>query len=212
MNRWIYASCGRLPEWYLGNPEQVSNTITQRFGVGADSLEESDILTAEAEVEEAEDEDAAVIRFVNEVVQKAVSDRATDIHFEPHRDELQIRYRIDGQLVPIRVPDNLIKFQGAIISRLKIMAKLNISEKRRPQDGRISFGAGDAELDIRISTFPTMYGESVSLRLLNQKSKPLSMRELGLAPAKRNNSNAPSPPLTASSWSPDPPVPENPPR
>ena len=182
MNRWIYASCGRLPEWYLGNPEQVSNTITQRFGVGADSLEESDILTAEAEIEEAEDEDAAVIRFVNEVVQKAVSDRATDIHFEPHRDELQIRYRIDGQLVPIRVPDNLIKFQGAIISRLKIMAKLNISEKRRPQDGRISFGAGDAELDIRISTFPTMYGESVSLRLLNQKSKPLSMRELGLAP------------------------------
>ena len=128
-----------------------------------------------------EDEDAAVIRFVNEVVQKAVSDRATDIHFEPHRDELQIRYRIDGELVSVRVPDNLIRFQGAIISRLKIMAKLNISEKRRPQDGRISFGAGDSELDIRISTFPTMYGESVSLRLLNQKSKPLSMRELGLA-------------------------------
>ncbi|NQY31902.1 MAG: type II/IV secretion system protein [Coraliomargarita sp.] len=181
MTRWIYAACGRLPEWYLGDPEQVSNTITQRFGVGADSLDESDILTAEAEIEEEEDEDAAVIRFVNEVVQKAVSDRATDIHFEPLRDELQIRYRIDGQLVQIRVPDNLIKFQGAIISRLKIMAKLNISEKRRPQDGRISFGAGDSELDIRISTFPTMYGESVSLRLLNQKSKPLSMRELGLA-------------------------------
>jgi type II secretory ATPase GspE/PulE/Tfp pilus assembly ATPase PilB-like protein len=83
--------------------------------------------------------------------------------------------------VPIRVPDNQIRFQGAIISRLKIMAKLNISEKRRPQDGRISFGSGKSELDIRISTFPTMYGESVSLRLLNQKSAPLSMRELGLA-------------------------------
>lgn len=181
MDRWIYAVCGRMPEWHLGDPEQVTNTITQRFGVGADSLEESDIITADAEDEEAEDEDAAVIRFVNEVVQKAVSDRATDIHFEPHRDELQIRYRIDGQLVQVRVPENLIKFQDAIISRLKIMAKLNISEKRRPQDGRIAFGAGDAELDIRISTFPTMYGESVSLRLLNQKSKPLSMRELGLA-------------------------------
>lgn len=181
MDRWIYAVCGRMPDWHLGDPEQVTNTITQRFGVGADSLEESDIITADAEDEEAEDEDAAVIRFVNEVVQKAVSDRATDIHFEPHRDELQIRYRIDGQLVAVRVPDNLIKFQDAIISRLKIMAKLNISEKRRPQDGRIAFGAGDAELDIRISTFPTMYGESVSLRLLNQKSKPLSMRELGLA-------------------------------
>lgn len=180
MNRWVFAVSGRKPKWYLGDPEQVVNTITQHFGVGASSLDESDIATHEAETEAEEDEDAAVIRFVNEVVQKAVSDRATDIHFEPHRDTLQIRYRIDGELVSIRVPDNLIHFQDAIISRLKIMAKLNISEKRRPQDGRIAFGAGTIELDIRISTFPTMYGESVSLRLLNQKSKPLSMRELGL--------------------------------
>jgi general secretion pathway protein E len=180
MDRWVFAVSGRRAEWHLGDPEQVINTITQHFGVGASSLDESDIATNEAEEEAEEDEDAAVIRFVNEVVQKAVSDRATDIHFEPHRDALQIRYRIDGELVSVRVPDNLIRFQDAIISRLKIMAKLNISEKRRPQDGRISFGTGDTELDIRISTFPTMYGESVSLRLLNQKSKPLSMRELGL--------------------------------
>ncbi|MFU8847775.1 MAG: GspE/PulE family protein [Opitutales bacterium] len=181
MDRWIYATCGRMPEWHLGDPEQIIETITEHFGVGAGSLDESDLLTDVAEAEDDEDEDAAVIRFVNEVVSKAVSDRATDIHFEPHRDELQIRYRIDGELVQVRVPDNLIRFQGAIISRLKIMAKLNISEKRRPQDGRISFGSGKSELDIRISTFPTMYGESVSLRLLNQKSSPLSMRELGLA-------------------------------
>jgi type II secretory ATPase GspE/PulE/Tfp pilus assembly ATPase PilB-like protein len=181
MDRWVYAVSGRGARWYLGNPEQITETITAHFGVGAGSLDESDLVTEISEAEEEEDEDAAVIRFVNEVVQKAVSDRATDIHFEPHRDELQIRYRIDGELVSVRVPDNLIRFQGAIISRLKIMAKLNISEKRRPQDGRISFGAGDSELDIRISTFPTMYGESVSLRLLNQKSKPLSMRELGLS-------------------------------
>lgn len=181
MDRWIYAVCGRKPEWFLSHPEKVINTITQRFGVGAGSLDESDIIADGSEEEEQEDEDAAVIRFVNEVIHKAVTDRATDIHFEPLRDELQIRYRIDGELVMVRVPDNLIKFQGAIISRLKIMAKLNISEKRRPQDGRISFGAGEGELDIRISTFPTMYGESISLRLLNQKSKPLSMRELGLS-------------------------------
>jgi type II secretory ATPase GspE/PulE/Tfp pilus assembly ATPase PilB-like protein len=181
MDRWVYAVSGRKAQWFIGDPEQITETITQNFGVGAGSLDESNLVTDVAETEEAEDEDAAVIRFVNEVVQKAVSDRATDIHFEPHREELQIRYRIDGELVPVRVPDNLIRFQGAIISRLKIMAKLNISEKRRPQDGRISFGAGDSELDIRISTFPTMYGESVSLRLLNQKSKPLSMRELGLS-------------------------------
>ena len=181
MDRWIYAVSGRKAQWFLGDPEQINETITQNFGVGAGSLDESDLMTDVEDEADEEDEDAAVIRFVNEVVQKAVSDRATDIHFEPHRDELQIRYRIDGELVTVRVPDNLIRFQGAIISRLKIMAKLNISEKRRPQDGRISFGAGDSELDIRISTFPTMYGESVSLRLLNQKSKPLSMRELGLA-------------------------------
>jgi len=181
MDRWIFATCGRMPEWHLSDPDQVAETITEHFGVGAGSLDESDLVTDVAEAVDDEDENAAVIRFVNEVVSKAVSDRATDIHFEPHRDELQIRYRIDGELVPIRVPDNLIRFQGAIISRLKIMAKLNISEKRRPQDGRISFGSGKSELDIRISTFPTMYGESVSLRLLNQKSAPLSMRELGLA-------------------------------
>ena len=181
MSRWVYAVSGRKVQWLMGDPEQITESITQNFGVGAGSLDESDLVTDISEADEVEDEDAAVIRFVNEVVQKAVSDRATDIHFEPHRDELQIRYRIDGELVSVRVPDNLIRFQGAIISRLKIMAKLNISEKRRPQDGRISFGAGDSELDIRISTFPTMYGESVSLRLLNQKSKPLSMRELGLA-------------------------------
>ena len=181
MSRWVYAVSGRKVQWFMGDPEQITESITQNFGVGAGSLDESDLVTDVYEADEVEDEDAAVIRFVNEVVQKAVSDRATDIHFEPHRDELQIRYRIDGELVSVRVPDNLIRFQGAIISRLKIMAKLNISEKRRPQDGRISFGAGDSELDIRISTFPTMYGESVSLRLLNQKSKPLSMRELGLA-------------------------------
>ena len=103
MDRWIYAACGRQPKWYLGDPEHVSNTITQRFGVGADSLDESDILSAEADVDEEEDEDAAVIRFVN-VVHKAVNDRATDIHFEPHRDELQIRYRIDGEPYPFVCP------------------------------------------------------------------------------------------------------------
>ena len=112
--------------------------ITEHFGVGADSLDESSLIEDVTEDDVVEDEDAAIIRFVNEVIFKAVNDRATDIHFEPLRDSLQIRYRIDGELISIRVPDNLIRFQDAIISRLKIMAKLNISEKRRPQDGRIS--------------------------------------------------------------------------
>jgi type II secretory ATPase GspE/PulE/Tfp pilus assembly ATPase PilB-like protein len=188
MNEWILAVSGKEPVWHLGPANRISDTITQRYGVGADSLIESDIATEDSgrleEVEE--DENAALIRFVNEVIAKAVDDRATDIHFEPLKESLQIRYRIDGELVPIRVPDNLIRFQGAIISRLKIMAKLNISEKRRPQDGRIVYKGKSTELDIRISTMPTMYGESVSLRLLNQKNQPLSMEELGMLKNDQN--------------------------
>ncbi len=188
MTEWICAVSGKSPVWYLGPSNRISDTITQRYGVGADSLIESDIATEDSgRLEEAEeDENAALIRFVNEVIAKAVDDRATDIHFEPLKESLQIRYRIDGELVPIRVPDNLIRFQGAIISRLKIMAKLNISEKRRPQDGRIVYKGKNAELDIRISTMPTMYGESVSLRLLNQKNQPLSMEELGMLKTDQN--------------------------
>ena len=187
MDEWIFALCGRRPEWHLGPAKDIINTITQRFGVGADSLGESDIADDDSgRLEEAEeDENAAIIRFVNEVIAKAIEDRATDIHFEPLKESLQIRYRIDGELVPIRVPDNLIRYQSAIISRLKIMAKLNISEKRRPQDGRIVYRGTKAELDIRLSTIPTMYGESVSLRLLNQKNQPLSMEELGMLDGDR---------------------------
>ena len=100
----------------------------------------------------------------NEVIAQAMRDRATDIHFEPRKEALQIRYRIDGRLVPVPVPKNLVAFQSAIISRIKIMSRLNISEKRRPQDGRITYGGGREEVDVRVSTLPTMYGESVSMR------------------------------------------------
>jgi general secretion pathway protein E len=182
MSKWVYAVSGRKPVWYLGSPEKVLRAITENFGIGADSLDESD-LEEEAEQDhqdDLEDQNAAIIRFVNEVVQRAIVDRATDIHFEPHKETLQIRYRIDGQLVPVRVPDNLRSFQDAIISRIKIMAGINISEKRRPQGGRITFTQGQSDLDIRVSTLPTLYGESISLRLLNEKSQPLSMQELGL--------------------------------
>ncbi|MBU62871.1 MAG: secretion system protein E [Opitutae bacterium] len=184
MSRWVFAVSGKKPVWSLGSPENVVRAITENFGIGADSLEESDIdLDDENEAaDDLEDQNAAIIRFVNEVIQRAIVDRATDIHFEPHKETLQIRYRIDGQLVPIRVPDNLRSFQDAIISRIKIMSGINISEKRRPQGGRITFTQGQSDLDIRVSTLPTLYGESVSLRLLNEKSQPLSMQELGLLP------------------------------
>jgi len=181
MDKWILASSGRTPVWKLGPPEMVYGTITQNFGVGADSLEDSNLdeLDYGDEDEDEEDENAAIIRFVNEVIARAINERATDIHFEPLREDIQIRYRIDGELVLVRLPPNLVRVQSAIISRLKIMSKLNISEKRRPQDGRITFSDGKTEMDIRVSTFPTLYGESISLRLLNEKSQPLSIRELG---------------------------------
>ena len=189
MSRWVFAVSGMKPVWSLGSPEKISRSITENFGIGADSLDESDLgeETEDDLQDDLEDQNAAIIRFVNEVVQRAIVDRATDIHFEPHKETLQIRYRIDGQLVPVRVPDNLRSFQDAIISRIKIMSAINISEKRRPQGGRITFSHGQSDLDIRVSTLPTLYGESISLRLLNEKSQPLSMPELGLLPQDERN-------------------------
>lgn len=184
MDDWVYASCGQRPQWRFANPDHISKFITQNLGVGAESLDESfdidDDLVANV-VDDEEDEDAAIIRFVNDVFSQAVDDGATDIHFEPMEEELRIRYRIDGLLVSVPVPDNLRKFQDAIVSRLKIMAKLNISERRLPQDGRINLKTGDTTLDIRLSTMPVMYGESISLRLLNKKSAPLSLQQLGMS-------------------------------
>ncbi|MEA2067561.1 MAG: GspE/PulE family protein [Verrucomicrobiota bacterium] len=180
MERWVYAVCGQDVQWFLVDPQRLSAVITSSFGVGAGSLDESesDGFAGGAE-DEQEDENAAIIRFVNEVIHQAMRDRATDIHFEPRKERLAIRYRIDGRLVPVNVPPNLISFQSAIISRIKIMSRMNISEKRRPQDGRITYGRGRQEVDVRVSTLPTMYGESVSMRLLSEQSQPTSIQELG---------------------------------
>lgn len=183
MEKWIYAVSHCRPQWYLGDSETINRMIQQRFGVGSASLQEAgfdDLGEYDPNEDDDEDQNAAVIRFINEIIEQAVRDRATDIHFEPGKDNLQIRYRIDGELVFVTVPENLVRIKGAIISRIKIMARLNISEKRRPQDGRINYHVGEHDLDIRISTFPTMYGESVSLRLLNQREQPLTLTEIGL--------------------------------
>lgn len=181
-SQWVLAASGLVPRWHLADPRVLETEIQRRFGVGSSSLDDlaaSDI-SAEVEPEDEEDEEAAVVRFVNEVILQALEDRATDVHFEPYRDSLRIRYRIDGVLVPVAVPSNLSQFHDSIISRIKIMARLNISERRRPQDGRIGFRWKGRDVDIRLSTFPTIYGESVSLRLLDLKSQNLTIRDLGL--------------------------------
>jgi type II secretory ATPase GspE/PulE/Tfp pilus assembly ATPase PilB-like protein len=134
--------------------------------------------------EDGENEDAVVIKFVNDLLKRCIDARATDIHFEPQRTSLTIRYRVDGDLVIARVPENLKNFQSAIIARLKIMARLNISEKRRPQDGKILFKMQGGNLDIRLSTLPTTYGESVSLRILSNNNSPIGLNDLGLDQAR----------------------------
>lgn len=181
MDQWIYAITGLEPVWTLGPTRKVLDAINQTYGVGSGSLDSSEIDLREQNVDEDEDEDAAIIRFVNDVIRQALVDRATDIHFEPQKNSLTLRYRVDGHLIPVQVPENLIHFQDAIIARIKVMARLNISERRRPQDGRISFKGSKEPVDIRISTLPTMYGESLSLRLLNQQSGNITINDLGMS-------------------------------
>jgi general secretion pathway protein E len=121
--------------------------------------------------------EAPVIRLVNQLIQKAVESRASDIHIEPFADELKVRYRVDGMLH--EVPSPPVRSTAAIISRVKIMAKLNIAERRLPQDGRIPLRVQGKELDLRVSTVPTMFGESVVMRLLDKESVRFDLDALG---------------------------------
>ena len=179
---WIATCTSRPLSWHLAPPDRVRQLIIENYGVGSGSLDEDEAGTvheAPAAAPEA-DADAAVVRFVTDVITQAVEDGATDIHFEPQAGRLRIRYRVDGLLVAVPVPENLLRYQDAVISRLKIMARLNISERRLPQDGRINFKANGDTLDIRVSTIPTIYAESVSLRLLNKKREAYTMERLGM--------------------------------
>ncbi|MDR2776428.1 MAG: GspE/PulE family protein [Puniceicoccales bacterium] len=176
--RQIEVFSGHYPEVCLGIPSEIMGELSIHFGLRSANENFVDVTTQQGDKDEDE---AAVVKFVNDVIRRALKSRATDIHFEPQRNFLQVRYRIDGDLVAVRVPDNLVKFQAAIISRIKIMASLNISEKRRPQDGKISFRDGNDIIDIRISTLPVVHGESISLRLLRQGGDaPVSLRDLDM--------------------------------
>ena len=181
---WVRTFTPRPRHWHLALPDRIHQLILEHFGVGSGSLEDSGADFAPVQnpqgTDEIVDEDAAVVRFVSDVISQAIAEAATDIHFEPQEGQLRIRYRVDGLLVPVPLPENLLRFQDAIISRLKIMARLNISERRLPQDGRITFKTPNTTLDIRVSTIPTIYAESMSLRLLNQKKEAFTMDRLGM--------------------------------
>lgn len=176
-------------EFELAPRAEIEKALKRFYGVGAETLDEMaedeaiDLdVSGDREITEG-DQDASVIKFVNQIIWEAFKDRATDIHFEPAEDELRIRYRIDGILHQTPMPPQLKRYQAAIISRIKVMSGMNISEKRLPQDGRINVRIKGEELDIRVSTVPTVWGESVSLRLLTRGKIFLTLEKLGYAPA-----------------------------
>lgn len=131
--------------------------------------------------------EAPIIRLVNMLITRAIESRASDIHIEPFEDELKVRYRIDGVLHDIESTPK--RLQAAIVSRIKIMAKLNIAERRLPQDGRIRLKIGEREVDLRVSTIPVLYGESVVMRILHKEGIVIDLNLLGFAPGTLSDFN-----------------------
>jgi type II secretion system protein E len=172
----------------LSPSADITKAATKFYGVGADTLErmiqdDRIELTPEDDLKKDVsdgDQEASVVKFVNQIIWEAYQDRATDIHLEPMETSLRIRYRIDGVLHQTPVPAHLKRFQASIISRIKVMANMDIAEKRLPQDGRISLKIRGEDIDVRVSTMPTVYGESVSLRLLMRHSGLTGLDKLGL--------------------------------
>jgi general secretion pathway protein E len=158
---------------------QIIQALRQGYGVGAETFEailegrlegESGFdMKQETNVVDLDDSEASVVTYVNQILREALEQRATDIHIEPLQDDLQIRYRIDGVLHDVPVPPKIKVLQASVISRLKIMAHLDIAERRLPQDGRINLELGAQAIDVRVATIPSVAGESVSLRLLGQE-------------------------------------------
>ncbi len=167
---------GRAIEWVLAPRGPLLRAIKSLYGVGAETFEEL-LQTTRAYDGEArdtgqditsDDPEASVVKFVNQIIREAIVERATDIHVEPLENDLRIRYRIDGILHEVAVPGQLRVLQSAIISRLKVMAHMDIAERRLPQDGRINLTTQQGNIDVRVSTIPTVNGESISLRLLSR--------------------------------------------
>ncbi|MEO7317409.1 MAG: GspE/PulE family protein, partial [Chthoniobacteraceae bacterium] len=168
---------GRTIEWVVTPRGTLLRAIKTLYGVGAETFDEllkntrsydEAIEREEAHDIASDDPEASVVKFVNQVIREAIYERATDIHVEPLENDLRIRYRIDGILHEVAVPPQLRVLQSAIISRLKVMAHMDIAERRLPQDGRINLNTTAGAIDVRVSTIPTVNGESISLRLLSR--------------------------------------------
>ena len=161
----------------LTTRRRLIETLKTTYGVGADTFEEllegrendTGGIQEEVNVVDEEDSEASVMKFVNQILREGLQQGATDIHFEPLGQDLRIRYRIDGVLHETPVPPRIKVLQDSVISRLKIMAGLDIAERRLPQDGRIALEHTGQPIDVRVATIPCVYGENVSLRLLGQE-------------------------------------------
>jgi type II secretory ATPase GspE/PulE/Tfp pilus assembly ATPase PilB-like protein len=175
----------------LAGSKDISDAIKNFYGLGAETLE---AMAAMAPVEEFQiiksekgqdirdnSIDPSVVKFLNQVLTDAIKQRATDIHFEPFEDDLRIRYRIDGLLYEVACPPTIKHFQSSIASRVKVMAALDIAEKRRPQDGRIDVKMDNEVYDLRVSIMPTPFGESIGIRLLPRSSSSITLEGLGLS-------------------------------
>ena len=181
-------------EWRMASRTRVLQGIQKLYGVGADTFEqilagrEDDTsfmdMKEEVNLLDENDEEASVVKFVNTILRQALQQRATDIHVEPLENNLRVRYRIDGRLQEVPVPENIKALQSMVIARLKIMSRLDIAERRLPQDGRIGLELEGNSIDVRVATIPTVEGEQVSLRLLNQEK--FSIQKLGLEPHVRS--------------------------
>jgi general secretion pathway protein E/type IV pilus assembly protein PilB len=176
--------------WCVATRRAILAALRAGYGVGAETfeaiLEGRDVDDAtfdvkqEVNVLDDEDAEASVVSFVNQIMREALEERATDIHVEPLEDDLRIRYRIDGVLHEVPVPPKIKMLQASVISRIKIMAHLDIAERRMPQDGRINLEMEGQPIDVRVATIPTVSGESISLRLLARNRFDFSL--LGLTP------------------------------
>ncbi|MEM8955482.1 MAG: ATPase, T2SS/T4P/T4SS family [Verrucomicrobiota bacterium] len=179
--------------WEMSSRTRVIDALQGLYGVGADTFEQllagrdvdADAFDQKEETNiiDDDDEEASVVKFVNQIIREALEQRATDIHVEPLEDNLRIRYRVDGVLVEVPVPDQINALQSSVVARLKIMSRLDIAERRLPQDGRIALQVEGEPIDVRVATVPTVEGESVSLRLLGQER--FTIEKLNLEPKLR---------------------------
>lgn len=181
---------GRPFKIIVTSPEEIARAInavrtslmsdrSSALSAGEEGGQREEFDTAlKIDVTDAEDDDAPIIRYVNAIIFKANSERASDVHIESYEDKLKVRFRVDGVLYDTATEDKA--FQASIISRVKVMAGLNIAEKRLPQDGRIGLKIAGRDVDIRVSTVPTQFGERIVMRLLDKTATVLDLEQLGI--------------------------------